>query len=277
MISKDEVLQKASAHNVNPIIIEKDYILGWILAGISNHPVLASSWVFKGGTCLKKCYFGNYRFSEDLDFTLKKESITDPNFIRSQLTDVRNWLYENTGIEIPEIILDIFPDSNEKTLRGKLGYVGPLDQRGSFTRIKLDLTKNEFLAKPSVKSMIFHPYEDQQDFSYHTQAYSYEEIFAEKIRALFERARPRDLYDVINLFERKGEFSVERTVLKDIVERKFSYRKLPAITEDSSITNAQEQELIQDWRRMLEHQLGHLDPVQDYIKKLPKVITWILS
>ncbi len=27
---------------------------------------------FKGGTALKRCYFGDYRFSEDLDFTLTK-------------------------------------------------------------------------------------------------------------------------------------------------------------------------------------------------------------
>ena len=51
-------------------VIEKDYVLGWVLAGISNHTKVGHSWVFKGGTCLKKCYFETYRFSEDLDFTL---------------------------------------------------------------------------------------------------------------------------------------------------------------------------------------------------------------
>ncbi|MCK4829729.1 nucleotidyl transferase AbiEii/AbiGii toxin family protein, partial [bacterium] len=48
---------------LDPNIIEKDYALGWLLVGISNHPQLKSSWVFKGGTCLKKCYFETYRFS----------------------------------------------------------------------------------------------------------------------------------------------------------------------------------------------------------------------
>jgi len=33
-------------------VIEKDYVLGWLLAGIANHPELAGTWVFKGGTCL---------------------------------------------------------------------------------------------------------------------------------------------------------------------------------------------------------------------------------
>jgi Nucleotidyl transferase AbiEii toxin, Type IV TA system len=51
-------------------VIEKDYVLGWLLWGIGSDPVLGQSWVFKGGTCLKKCYIETYRFSEDLDFTV---------------------------------------------------------------------------------------------------------------------------------------------------------------------------------------------------------------
>jgi len=49
--------------------IELDYALSWILAGISEHQSLKNNLVFKGGTALKKCYFGDYRFSEDLDFS----------------------------------------------------------------------------------------------------------------------------------------------------------------------------------------------------------------
>ena len=50
-------------------VLERDYLLSWILAGITQVEILRNSLVFKGGTALKKCYFGDYRFSEDLDFT----------------------------------------------------------------------------------------------------------------------------------------------------------------------------------------------------------------
>jgi len=50
-------------------VIEKDYVLSYILVGISSHPVLQDVLVFKGGTALKKLFFGNYRISEDLDFS----------------------------------------------------------------------------------------------------------------------------------------------------------------------------------------------------------------
>ena len=69
MISKNEIIEIATSNNISPQVIEKDYVLGWILAGINQHESI-KHWVFKGGTCLKKCYFETYRFSEDLDFTL---------------------------------------------------------------------------------------------------------------------------------------------------------------------------------------------------------------
>ena len=275
MIQKAEILQAASSHKVNPVIIEKDYVLGWILAGIANNASLSESWVFKGGTCLKKCYFKEYRFSEDLDFTLTEGASIDPNFIQAQLLDVSQWLYNQSGIEAPEIILNIFPDSNGKTFRGKIGYIGPLEQRGSFTRIKLDLTQNEFIAKPPIKLEISHLYGDKEDFLYHIYTYSYEEIFAEKVRALLERARPRDLYDVINLFERKNDFGVDAAALKEIVQAKLAYRNLTVLTEKTCLAEIQIKDLVQEWENMLAHQIGHLDSVHVYLNKLPKILEWI--
>ena len=68
MISKEEILHIANQKGITAFMIEKDYVLGWILNAIGDH--LKKYWVFKGGTCLKKCYFPDYRFSEDLDFTV---------------------------------------------------------------------------------------------------------------------------------------------------------------------------------------------------------------
>ena len=50
-------------------VLERDYLLSWVLAGIAQVESLRDTLVFKGGTALKKCYFGAYRFSEDLDFS----------------------------------------------------------------------------------------------------------------------------------------------------------------------------------------------------------------
>jgi len=78
-----------------PSVVEKDYVLGWILAGINAHEGIAESWFFKGGTCLKKCYFETYRFSEDLDFTLRDENHIDDKFLRETFEDVVAWVPNN--------------------------------------------------------------------------------------------------------------------------------------------------------------------------------------
>lgn len=69
MITEAELRRFAAQWRIDPMVVDLDYSLGWFLAGLSN----AGSWAgivsFKGGTCLRKCYFADYRFSEDLDFT----------------------------------------------------------------------------------------------------------------------------------------------------------------------------------------------------------------
>lgn len=57
MIQKREILQAAQQTSLTPHVVEKDYVLGWVLAGIYQQEDLAQNWIFKGGTCLKKCFF----------------------------------------------------------------------------------------------------------------------------------------------------------------------------------------------------------------------------
>ena len=54
-------------------VLEKDYALSYLLAGIAETPALHGSLILKGGTALRKCYFEDYRFSEDLDFSLRPD------------------------------------------------------------------------------------------------------------------------------------------------------------------------------------------------------------
>ena len=75
MIDRSEVLTIAGERGLRVDMIEKDYVLGWMLAGIFAHPSLGSYWVFKGGTCIKKCFLETYRLPEDLDFTVEDQSI----------------------------------------------------------------------------------------------------------------------------------------------------------------------------------------------------------
>jgi predicted nucleotidyltransferase component of viral defense system len=76
MIRPGEIQRIARGAGVRDQQIEKDYILSWILSGIARHDQLSGIMAFKGGTVLKKFYFDDYRFSEDLDFTLLDDQVS---------------------------------------------------------------------------------------------------------------------------------------------------------------------------------------------------------
>jgi hypothetical protein len=133
VIDRQEVMDFSKEFGLASQVIEKDYVLGWLLAGISQHAVLGSEWVFKGGTCLKKCYFETYRFSEDLDFTIKSQEHLDEVYLKAAFQEIASWVYDATGIQIPQdtIRFDVYTNPRGKTsVQGKIGYRGPMMRDG---------------------------------------------------------------------------------------------------------------------------------------------------
>lgn len=64
MIPEAEVRRRAAAAGLDPLVIDRDHALGVVLWALSTLDI-ASSWLFKGGTCLRKAYLDDYRFSEE--------------------------------------------------------------------------------------------------------------------------------------------------------------------------------------------------------------------
>ena len=81
MIRATEIRQIAARQNIRPDVIEKDYALSWVIAAL-NQQEISNKWIFKGGTALKKYYFQEYRFSEDLDYSvINEDDLTEENLI----------------------------------------------------------------------------------------------------------------------------------------------------------------------------------------------------
>ena len=227
MISKQEIITQARKHGLNVGIVEKDYVLTWVLTAINKHRDLSSKWIFKGGTCLKKCYFHNYRFSEDLDFTILDQTHLKLDFLYHVFYEIIGWIYEKTGIEIPKELVkfDMHPEISKGYVEGKIYYTGPLRQKGSLAKIILDITSNELLVLDAEKRHILHDYTDFSPELMFAECYSYTEIFAEKFRALAQRLRPRDLYDIINLYQNRSMVQDQEVLLK-VIKEKFAFKTL---------------------------------------------------
>ncbi|MEX2516758.1 MAG: nucleotidyl transferase AbiEii/AbiGii toxin family protein [Gammaproteobacteria bacterium] len=279
MIDRQEVMDFAREFSLAPQVIEKAYVLGWVLAGIAAHPELAESWVFKGGTCLKKCYFETYRFSEDLDFTLTDPAQLDEKYLLRVFAEVSDWIKDQAGIDIPGETLrfDIYDNSrgNPSGL-ARLSYRGPLalTSRRDLPRIKLDLTNDEILVLEPVLREVHHPYSDKPASGIKVHCYAFEEVFAEKIRALAERERPRDLYDVIHL-HRHDELRPNRVEIYTTLQRKCEFKRIAVPTFAQLAASPNRTELEAEWGNMLAHQLQALPEFEEFWQELPQVFEWL--
>lgn len=275
LIDKREILELSAQTALTPHVIEKDYVLGWMLAGIYAHEELAGSWIFKGGTCLKKCFFETYRFSEDLDFTLRSEAHLDEAVLKRIFAEVGAWIYDETGIEIPadqqEFEIYRNPRGN-LSCQGKISYKGPISPTRPLPRIKLDLTADERVVLPPETVEIFHPYSDAPEDGIEVLAYDYVEAFAEKFRALAERTRPRDLYDVVNLY-RNVDARPEQQQFVAVLREKCAFKgiELPQLVEIESHRGDVEA----GWSGMLNHQLPALLPITSFWDALPEIFNWL--
>jgi predicted nucleotidyltransferase component of viral defense system len=277
MINKQELLTFAKEYNLPAITIEKDYVLNWVLDGIANSDLFKDNWIFKGGTCLKKCYFEQYRFSEDLDFTISDPTHINTTLLIKEFQKISNWVYEESGIEIPEDNIEFEEYINPRgtiSITGKVPFKGPMKRRGSIPTIKLDLTNDEIIVnQPELKS-IHHPYSDTKPM----QIFSYgiHEIFAEKFRALVERLRPRDLYDIIHLHTDK-RWKPSSKAVKDTLIKKCRYKNVSVPSMEELESSPHKQDLINDWQDMLAHQITDLQPFNFYWEKLPIVFDWLYN
>ncbi len=195
MIKPGEIQHKAREVGVRDQQIEKDYILSWILQGIAQHRQLSTTITFKGGTVLKKVYFKDYRFSEDLDFTLLHNDILNEQ-IFEWFSEVFEYIREEANIPL-EII-----DDNEHENGGinfYIGYVGPLGGIGANKKVKVDISRSEQLQFEPVRRGTFLGYSDQEEHK--LLCYPLEEVLVEKLRSVMQRMQARDFYDIWYLLE----------------------------------------------------------------------------
>lgn len=279
MIPRQELLDLAADFGLAANVVEKDYALGWLLAAFGQHQDTRDTWLFKGGTCLKKCFFETYRFSEDLDFTLLEHTHLEEGFLDRLFQEIADWIYEQTGLALPPDARKIEIYTNRRGSRsaeGRIGYRGPLGRAGDGPRIKLDLTIDERVVLDADRRPIHHPYSDRPADGFEVTTYLFEEVFAEKLRALAERLRPRDLYDVIHLF-RHRELEPDRTMVFTTLGEKCQFKGIPVPTLDSIQHSPLLDELRSAWELMLRHQLPELPPFESFWDELPDVFSWLLQ
>ncbi len=214
---------------------EKDYIILWVLSGLTHSGVRENSWMFKGGTCLRHCYYRGYRFSEDIDFSCRHG---EDNLKASLhlLDTVAEWVLHEFGIRLTTREPSTSPGDFQIEIPVEYSRGGA--RRQGLPQVKVHLTFDEPVLDAAVDCKIIPNYSDLSGFE--ITAYSKREIVAEKLRSLLQQQkkwpRPRDLYDLwYILCHTKEHFSWRE--LKPLFDEKCRIRDvLPDITSLTSDT-----------------------------------------
>jgi len=171
------------------LVAERDVVLTYALralfdTGLMNH------LAFKGGTCLRKLIFGSAgRFSEDLDFTLDSDEPEDDVLARI----VETFSREHHGTTFA--LDDYYKTDDDTSFGGDVLYRHAWNAAGRF-RLQVSLRERPTLP---VVAMTMKPqsYFGQLEFDlFDVRSLQAIEMIAEKVRAAFQRAKVRDLYDL---------------------------------------------------------------------------------
>lgn len=286
MILQSEIFRISEKEGVPPDTIDKNWVLGHFLAELFTNSWAQENLIFKGGTCLKKCYFENYRFSEDLDFTLtnKDIQITD-----RMLQSVCNSITQKTGILFSNVNVNAILWKDIKVgYKTYIKFWGANHSRNHrpppsgrwLTEIKIEIVNYELVVNEPVSLPILTVFSDKATFdSVRIPSYTLIEVIAEKFRSLLQRSypAPRDYYDLWKLFQDSN--LTDWNSIVSTFHQKIEFKHIPFNNYEDFFDDIQINKIKQAWNNSLK---GHLkedefpiaDIVIDDLKRICSQINW---
>jgi predicted nucleotidyltransferase component of viral defense system len=247
---KDFVSEVARSHKIKRVdLIEKDLLLHQVLSDLSKNKFFHDNFAFKGGTCLAKCYLDYFRFSEDIDFTWKNQSVFEGKSQKevrrylSAVIDSVGEIFEEIA-KVRELDFRCLKDNRnyvefaggDKTCTFKVWYQSEVLSRRSFLKIQMNFVEKLccLFKSAELKSLISGNQEELRllfsEYQEYTQkiafdVYDPKEILAEKIRAILTRKgiKARDFLDVY-LIEKTFDFSLDEIFSCVIEKTNFSLK-----------------------------------------------------
>lgn len=286
MIKQAEIQRVSETLTIQKNQVDKDWVLSYLLSGITSMPEMKDILIFKGGTSIKKCWFPNYRFSEDLDFTiLDSKFVFNNKFVERILKKATDLSYDeeyNRGILFK--IKDIVPAKSNDIEQGFkifIHYWGADHRKNDMPSaniknwhhtIKLDINHTEEIIFPVQTKTIFHNYSDKAVFNNHkVNAYAIEEILSEKLRSLIQRkyTSPRDCYDIWYII--KNVEGIDRNTIKSGFLKKMESKKIFFEGVNQLFNSKKEKILKTHWNTQLANQFPK-NQIPDYEIILPEFV-----
>lgn len=263
MIPVAELKRIAAKNKIALATIEKEYALTWILCAIAETKY-KPNFFFKGGTALRKIYFPDWRYSEDLDFTVTK--LCTESELRELIEIIDKYLQQKINLRVSLKSMH----TNTEYAQLKIKFLGPLQHEAG---IKIDLSFNEpVILKPESK-LIRSEYSDQENHL--LLVYPLEEILAEKIRSILQRGKTRDYYDVWKILKFHS-LRINKEKTKEVLAQKCKFEEIVCnealLFEAGKIAEAK-----LHWEKGLSHQINELPDFEKVIKESRHMIQQFLA
>jgi len=237
--------------------IEKDFAISCALLVISKSG-LNDHLIFKGGTAIKKIYYPEARFSEDMDFTARS---LDEDKTMSSLKE----LFSEHAVDSITFEGAYEERFSQAERRLRLPFTGPLRYRNS---IRVDLSFRDDIILDVKERLALSTYGDS--ISCYVCAIEFVEIMAEKLRALIDRGYPRDYYDVSSYIDKIQN----KVLLKELTERKC--RLIGIKYEPSNIFDKDVLARVEaTWETQLEHLLSHYTDFKTILPELKSKLAFL--
>ncbi len=238
MISPEEIQTKSKEFEIHTANLERDYVFGWLLFGIFTISSLKEEIFLKGGNALRKGYFENTRFSNDLDFGIPND--IDETRLLEEINKVCDFVQEKSQIKFikednkieEKFTASEAPIPDLKVYEVRV-YFKDFQGKAEHFRIKIsmDITRFDKVLLPIQSVALIHPYSDAKDLVCSIRCMKLEEIIATKLKCLLQRQHAPDLFDYAYSIKLLGGNLNKEEVVKTLIQKTIFDRN-PHVLKD---------------------------------------------
>ena len=230
MIDSEEIEAQAKELGVSIANVERDYVFGWLLAGLFHcDNELRHLLILKGGNGFRKAYFRDARFSKDLDFSI--EQAFDADAFNQRVKQACEFVADMTGVDFDferqYLKLKRGADSDQQAFESRVYFKGFYGEEECTISAKLDIKEFDRIFLPVQEQPLIHAYTDVKGCVASVRTMKLEELLANKLKALLQRDHSPDLFDFVYAVFVQNSLAIDRLELARTFLQKTIYERQP--------------------------------------------------
>jgi uncharacterized protein len=249
--------------------VEKDYIICWLLQCLSRSS-LGKNFIFYGGTAIKRIYFDDHRYSEDIDLTSRLRFKLD--VILRELECLR-FAKQEANIEL--FVMQNRIESTKDRIQVFIGYTGFDEIVGAPKEIKIDFTMDREVFGEATTKKVIRSYSDLPMENNSLEVMSLNTILANKFGMLHDNTRnePRDIFDIWFLLNRIDRFDFDLDRVLTYYKEKYGFRP----TLNTVLSGLENKKSASTWLVRLSKQMTELPPMKRVISDIKAILERLLE